>query len=631
MTQGRRTAISYIMRFSPAFLDEIRARLPVSAVVGKRVALKKAGKEWRGLSPFASEKTPSFFVNDQKGFYHCFSSGKHGDQFTFLMETEGLSFPESVERLAGEAGLPLPKPDPEAQRREEKAKSLAEICELGARWFEQQLQGKEAAQARAYLVQRELSLETQKEFRIGYAPSSRHGLKEFLAERGVSVADMITAGLVIGGEDIPVPYDRFRDRVMFPIQNARGQVIAFGGRAMAKDQQAKYLNSPETPLFHKGAQLYNLHRARAGAHTSGQLVLVEGYTDVISLHQAGFPYAVAPLGTAFTEDQLKLVWRLADTPVFCFDGDKAGLRAADRTIDVALPHLSAGHSLNFALLPAGLDPDDFVRQRGREAFEAVLHSATPLVDMLWEREVRAREPRTPEQRAAFEARLRDMLRSIQDVEIRKYYSLAFKTRLEALTGAAKPRAAYAPPYASRGSGGYFQPLTPSSGLRQSRLGSGTLKASWSPQDAFVLGLAIRHPSLIENQAEDIAALELADPELAQLRDALLDVASDPSRENLQEIFAKKGLAGTVERVFSHGAALLEQFLRSDPPFHEIEADFARMIALHRRNSTLNKELAYAKACLEKDGSDENLERLASIQAEIEQLKKETASARDKVL
>ena len=614
------------MRFSPSFLDDIRARLPVSAVVAKRIALKKSGREWRGLSPFAQEKTPSFFVNDQKGFYHCFSSGKHGDQFTFLIETEGLSFPEAVERLAGEAGLALPKPDPEAQKKEERAKSLIEICELAATYFEKQLRGEQGAQARSYLVQRELSLETQQEFRIGFAPAARHGLKEFLSAKNVPVADMIASGMLIGGDDIPVPYDRFRDRVMFPIQNTRGQAIAFGGRALSKDAQAKYLNSPETPLFHKGSQLYNIHRARVAAHTSDQLILVEGYTDVISLFQAGVKQAVAPLGTAFTEDQLKLVWRLADTPVFCFDGDKAGQKAADRAIDIALPHLSAGKSLGFAFLPAGLDPDDYIRKFGREEFERIVTSAEPLAGQLWERELNAKNPRTPEMRAAFEARLRDLLRSIADKDVRKYYGADFKAKLEALTGTQPEKSSKRFEGANPGSfqnrprGGYdgrrdaFQTprnIMPSSALRHSRLAVGGSGAStWPMTEAIILALAVRHPQLIEAHTEAFSQLDFKDPDLGQLRDTLLaSVMEDGAApENEQNELTQRLEAFVLSNA--------PQILDETRPESAIEDDFQRMLALRLRFAALNNELSEAQLAWDASQDEENWGRLQAVKQQL---------------
>src|SRR5215471_2698699 len=321
------------MRFTPQFLDEVLARLPVSEVVGKRVKLKKAGREWKGLSPFQQEKTPSFTVNDQKGFYHDFSSGKHGNIFDFVMETEGVGFVEAVERLAAMAGLPLPAATPDAARHEQHRKTLYDVMELAAKYFADTLSSRHGAKARGYLGDRGISPATQLEFRLGYAGPDRFALKEYLGSEGIPVEDMVEAGLLITGDDIPVAYDRFRDRVMFPITDLRGRVIAFGGRALEKDAQAKYLNSPETVLFHKGATLYNLAAARAAAHKGAALIAVEGYIDVIAMVTAGFEATVAPLGTALTADQLVLLWKMADEPMLCFDGDAAGRRAAYRAVD----------------------------------------------------------------------------------------------------------------------------------------------------------------------------------------------------------------------------------------------------------------------------------------------------------
>ena len=285
------------MRFSPSFLDDIKARLPVSEVVRQRVKLKKSGREYVGLSPFGSEKTPSFFVNDQKMAWFDFSSGKNGNIFDFVMATEGLSFPETVERLAQEAGLALPARSPERVRQEQRRASLVEVLEWAAAFFEAELRGSRGAAARAYLDQRGISARSRTDFRIGYAPAERHALRDALAAKGATVEAMCETGLLIHGEDIPVPYDRFRDRIMFPITDRGGRVIAFGGRALQKDVPAKYLNSPETPLFHKGAVLFNHARARKAAHDSGRVIVVEGYIDTIAMHAAGFPETVATLGT----------------------------------------------------------------------------------------------------------------------------------------------------------------------------------------------------------------------------------------------------------------------------------------------------------------------------------------------
>src|ERR1700747_1851340 len=309
------------MRFTPQFLEEIRARLPVSEVVGKRVKLKKAGREFIGLSPFQQEKTPSFTVNDQKQFYYDFSSGRHGNIFDFVMETEGVSFPEAVERLAPMAGMPLPAVTPDAARHEQRRKTLHDVMELAAKFFADTLASRNGAKARGYLGDRAISPATQLRFRLGYAPPERFALKEHLGAQGIPVEDMVEAGLLVAGEDIPLPYDRFRDRAMFPISDLRGRVIAFGGRALEKDAQAKYLNSPETPLFHKGATLYNLAAARAAAHKGAALIAVAGYIDVIAMVTAGFEATVAPTARALTADQLVLLWKMADEPLLCFDGD----------------------------------------------------------------------------------------------------------------------------------------------------------------------------------------------------------------------------------------------------------------------------------------------------------------------
>ena len=355
------------MRFPNSFLDEIRARLPASAVVGRKVKLRKQGREFAGLSPFNAEKTPSFFVNDGKGKWFDFSAGKNGDIFTFVMETEGLSFPEAVERLAGEAGVPMPARDPEAEAREKERATLYDVLELATQFFEAALNARTGAAARGYLTGRDIGPDLQRKFRLGYAPADRSALKEHLSGKGISQEQMIAAGLLVSGPDIPVSFDRFRERVIFPITDFRGRIVAFGGRALSADVPAKYLNSPETELFHKGTLLYNGANARHAARDAGSVVVVEGYVDVIRMVAAGFANTVAPLGTALTERQLDILWRLADEPILCFDGDKAGLRAAHRAADLALPQLRPGKSLRFALLPGGQDPDDLIRASGPEA------------------------------------------------------------------------------------------------------------------------------------------------------------------------------------------------------------------------------------------------------------------------
>src|SRR5437763_5709971 len=418
------------MRFTPQFLDDLRARLPVSEVVGRRVKLKRAGREWKGLSPFQQEKSPSFTVNDQKGFYHDFSSGKHGDIISFLMETEGVGFTEAVERLAAMAGVPLPAATPEAARHEQRRKTLYAVMELAAKFFADTLASRNGAKARGNLGDRAISPAVQLQFRIGYAPPDRFSLKEHLGSHGIPVEDMVEAGLLVSGDDIPVPYDRFRDRVMFPITDLRGRVIAFGGRALEKDVAAKYMNSPETPLFHKGDNLYNHAPARLATHNGSPLIVVEGYVDVIAMVTSGFAATVAPLGTALTENQLALLWKMADEPILCFDGDKAGRKAAYRAADLALPHLKPGKSLRFALLPEGQDPDDLARSGGRGAIEEGIAAARPLAEMLWPRELEGGNFATPERRAALEARIKELSNGIRDEVVRRYYRQDLAERLQ---------------------------------------------------------------------------------------------------------------------------------------------------------------------------------------------------------
>src|SRR6201986_1304474 len=418
------------MRFTPQFLEDLRPRLPVSEVVGKRVKLTRSGREWKGLSPFQQEKTPSFFVNDQKQAWFDFSSGLNGNIFDFVMKTEGGTFPEAVERLASMAGMPLPIVTPDAARHEQRRKTLYDVMELAAKFFADTLASRNGAKARGYLGDRAISPATQLQFRLGYALPDRFALKEYLGSQGIPVEDMVETGLLIAGDDVPVPYDRFRDRVMFPITDARARVTAFGGRALEKDVPAKYLNSPETPLFHKGDNLYNLAAARQATHNGAPLVVVEGYVDVIAMVTTGFAASVAPLGTALTENQLALLWKMAEEPILCFDGDRAGQKAAYRAADLAMPQLKPGKSLRFALLPEGQDPDDLARSGGRGAIEEVVGAARGLADMIWSREVEGGSYATPERRAALEARIGELSNGIQDEVVRRYYRQDLAERLQ---------------------------------------------------------------------------------------------------------------------------------------------------------------------------------------------------------
>jgi DNA primase len=383
------------MRFDDRFLEEIKSRLRLSDVIGKTVKLKRQGREFVGLSPFTKERSPSFFVNDDKGFFHDFSSGKHGDLISFLQETERLSFVEAVERLAGEAGLQMPAPDPRAAEQEKQRQGLAEWLELAAAWFEGELRRPVGREARETLVRRGLPESEWSRFRLGFAPSGRTALKDYLIAKGARPAELVETGLLIAPEDGGAPYDRFRDRIIFPIADQRGRIVSFGGRAMDPEARAKYLNGPETSVFSKGRLLYGLYEARKILHAGppsadgedAALVVVEGYMDVIACQRAGIA-AVAPMGTALTEEQMEVLWRLHPEPTLCFDGDGAGRRAASRAIDRALPLLKPGKSFRFAIVTGGKDPDDVLREQGPVALRAQLAQTTPLrSDALFVREI----------------------------------------------------------------------------------------------------------------------------------------------------------------------------------------------------------------------------------------------------
>ncbi|MCK4939136.1 MAG: DNA primase [Rhodospirillaceae bacterium] len=431
------------MAIPSQFLDEIRTRIGLADVVGRNVRLSKKGHEHSGLCPFHKEKTPSFTVNEGKGFYHCFGCGAHGSVFDFLMETEGLSFREAVEKLASEAGLALPEERPEDRAREERRKTLYDATEAATRYFAGKLYAPEGREALDYLLARGLSQDTIKSFNIGFAPDRRDGIKKALVGKdGITNEMLLGAGLIIQPDDKSRdPYDRFRGRVMFPILDRRGRVVAFGGRilpALETDKTAqkvaKYLNSPETDLFHKGSLLYAMEKAQSAARSGQALIVSEGYMDVIALHQAGFTGAVAPLGTALTEDQMRELWKIVPEPVLCFDGDNAGQRAMARAAERALALIRPGLGLRFAILPAGEDPDTLIRKEGPKALGAVIAAANPLSEILWQMEAGAADTTTPEGRAALQKRLEDHARAIEDPTLRSHFLSSFKDRIWASRG-----------------------------------------------------------------------------------------------------------------------------------------------------------------------------------------------------
>jgi DNA primase len=626
------------VQFPPSFLDEIRDRVSLSAVVGRAVQWDRrktqAGRgDFWACCPFHTEKTPSFHADDRKGFYHCFGCKASGDVFTFLVEKEGLSFPEAVERLAAEAGLALPQPGPQEEARAAERASLYDVMELAAKFFEAALSGSEGMAARTYLAGRGVDDEIVRTFRIGFAPDSRYALKVHLGEAGISPEHMAEAGLVITGEDVAVAYDRFRNRIVFPIRDGRGRVIAFGGRAMSSDAQAKYLNSPDTALFHKGDVLYNIDLARGPAHKHGTLVAVEGYMDVIALARAGIGNAVAPLGTALTGNQLALLWRLAAEPILCFDGDEAGRKAAYRALDLALPLLKPGHSLRFAFMPAGVDPDDLLRDEGPAALTDALAAAAPLVEVLWRRALERNDRATPERRARFEADVRAAAGVIADPKVRSHYLAELSDRLYGLWAAGRRAGGsrYGPArrtHEYRGSDRQRPPpwarqswavQPPSGELRAlaARTGRGQVHEQ---REGLILAALLNHPELLQEEAERLAETEFATPELDRLRRQLLDTIAlyqGFDGTSLKNQLSQTGSHADLGRIEESARRLGVWFVLADAALDDARTGFRQMMALHRKAVTLERELLAAERLLAEAPNETNLAHLNQIRDELQ--------------
>ncbi|MDJ0950225.1 MAG: DNA primase [Alphaproteobacteria bacterium] len=595
------------MAFPPQFLDELRARLSLADVVGRRVKLVKRGREHSGLCPFHNEKTPSFTVTEEKGFFHCFGCGAHGDVIGFVMRAEGLSFPEAVERLAGEAGLEVPKATPQERARAEKAKTLYEVLEAACVWFAGNLASQDGRAARDYLVGRGLHDGTIARFRLGFAPDRRDGIKIALMGQGFGEALLLEAGLIIRPEDNRPTYDRFRGRVIFPITDRRGRVVAFGGRLLAEREKApKYLNSPDTPLFHKGRLLYALDKAWAAARDGKEIVVTEGYTDVIALHQAGFTGAVAPLGTALTETQIELLWRLVDEPILCFDGDAAGGRAAARAAERALPLLKPGKSLRFALLPAGEDPDSLIRALGPGAVQAVLDRAQALVDVVW-RMVAGRQPAdTPERRAGIRAALRSHAYAIADRAVQEYYLGEFEARLDSAFGSGRRQ---------RGRRGVRDEGRPVHALGLQA--DGNLDILRLRQQQLLLATLLNHPDLMAEFGEALGMVRLDAPELDKLRQEILkSLGSGVDTADLQSHLIGQGFSGLLGKllcgaVYEHGV-----FARPGGNLEKARRGWLELFERYHRRREFGAEIDAAVRALTDEPTSQNrvyLERVREQQ------------------
>lgn len=514
------------MRFGDDLLDEILRRTDLVQLVGRRVRLQRKGRVFWGLCPFHKEKSPSFKVDNERRNYHCFGCGAGGSAFQWLMETEGLPFPEAVARLAGEAGVTLPAPRESDRAAESHRKSLFDIIALAAGFYREQLRGSAGSPARRYLETRGLNEQTWDRFGLGYAPGRNSPLLGWMRSKGIELASLIDAGLVKPAEDERPPRDFFFDRLMFPIADIRGRVVAFGGRGLTPDAKPKYINTGETPLFSKGHLLYNLSLAREAVHKGAALIVAEGYMDVIALVEAGFPGAVAPLGTALTEDQLALLWRASPEPVLCFDGDDAGLRAAKRASHLALPHLTPGQSLRFVFLPGGEDPDSLIRSQGAEPFRKLLLKAQPLADVLWAGETDGRDFSTPERRAGLEAELARLVQNIRDPKIADYYKRDFADRVFKAFKQRKSR----PNQWKKSGGGISQPVeTVSPDVRRSALAADSPMAARNLNERRLLAFLLSAPDFLERKVESLARREFKDPLLDRVKNELLNVASTHER------------------------------------------------------------------------------------------------------
>jgi len=603
------------MTLSPAFLDELRARTVLSAIIAPTVKLLRAGREWKACCPFHNEKTPSFTVNDDKGFYHCFGCGAHGDAIRFLTDNRGLPFMDAVKELAAKAGLDVPAPDPRAQERSERTSTLTDVMGEVARWFAEQLHGIAGAGARDYLKRRGIDDATVQRFGIGLAPEGRNHLKRALAHLGED--KLVETGMLIQPEEAgKESYDRFRGRLMIPIRDPRGRVIAFGGRILG-DGEPKYLNSPDTPLFDKGRTLYNIDRASPASRAAKRLIVVEGYMDVIALDRAGIAEVVAPNGTAITEAQLERMWRLDPSPILCFDGDNAGRKAAIRAALRALPHLAPDRTLRFVELPAGQDPDDVVRSGGREAFEALLARAESFDARMWRHEVDFEPLATPEAWTSLKQRLVGHASAIGHADLARIYREDWLQRFDALR---RPqfaaRSTQQPQRRGSFKGGRFVPPDPPVGDKARAIASSGIDAPTAR--ALILGFT-NYPEELPAHCEQLAALPIADRRTAHIRDELVNAAFSGAaldRASLATILGSDGASGS-----KGPRAMGFSFTRRDCDPDRARSDLAAAVEIIAAAEEVETALGAATERLKRDLTDDALEeqqRLIGAQQDLRQ-------------
>jgi len=618
------------MKYPQSFIEEIRTRVRMSELIGRSIPVRRAGREYHALCPFHKEKTPSFTINDEKGFYHCFGCGAHGDVINFVKEYEHLGYREAIEKLAGMAGLAVPQPTRAEAERESREQSLQQVMELVTSWLEHQLENSpEGELARRYLIERGLSADTIARFRIGYAPADRDALLRAMKQHGINERQLIETGMLIHIEG-KAPYSRFRRRLMFPIRDRKSRVIAFGGRVLPGEPNAeapKYLNSPETPLFHKGRQLFNLDLARRPALDSGQLLIAEGYMDVVALAQAGVAAAVAPLGTAITADQLQICWQLVDTPTLCLDGDNAGQRAMLRATDLALPLLVPGKTLNMAILPKGEDPDSLIRSIGRQAFDDVIANAQPLSTVLWNQAFGQGGAPTPEARAAQEQSLNQKVEQIKHPTVQHYYKQFVREKLRELQAPPKFQKfdrgqGGNRPYAAKGGQSYGAPGVLPPPIRMA-------DASLMAPASKMMALVVAHPALLHDGAAEemwlhapmqapwqqqthqlLTELHIHSPDLTaeQLWQAVQEEAPSEAKQAIARAMDDLGIDLAMDDTI--------RILRAQVMWGEVVNDMDR--------ARLRAECTEAERALAQEMTQENFERFMALKQQLEGLERERA-------
>lgn len=596
------------MSLPHAFLDEIRSRLTLSSVVGRRIKLTRSGREFKACCPFHNEKTPSFWVNDDKGFFHCFGCGAHGDVIGFEMRAGSLGFREAVEKLAGEAGLEIPRDSPEDAIAEARRASTLDVIEAACVFFEGQLKLAGGDSARAYLKRRGVDQASIARFRLGWAPGGMI-LKGALARQNIQEEQLVEAGLLKRRDDGSVG-EYFRDRLIFPITDRRGRVIAFGGRTLT-DAQPKYLNSPDSDIFHKGQTLYGLSLAREPAGKAREIIVAEGYMDVIALAMAGFPQAVAPLGTAVTEGHLTELWKLADEPIICLDGDKAGIRAAARAADRALPLLTPGKSLRFAVIPGGQDPDEYIRDRGPAAMRTVLDGASSLLDLLWQQHTEGKPIDTPERRAGLEADLTAMTGRITDRAVQAHYRQAVKDRLWTRF---RPPKAVAPAFrpATGGRNDRFKRAAPEWSAPLVRPPGRHNVAEWHRR--ILLACLITHPALFDSVAERLGSLDYPDLALDRLRAATLMVLSSDSNLDFDAVkghLHSVGFGSELDSLLSSGVFAHASFCKPESDLPAAQRGWEQVYSLARQPE-LEADVIRAVDRLGRDATPEAFDTLVAL-------------------